>query len=236
MDWQSIKAAICEGRHFTVADQECHVLSDVIMPSGGAIRVHIQPRMDFLYLHDGGAAFDELARHGIVTRSLRGVQAMMRETNFRMDSDGLIWRDRVPLERVAVGVALLADASYRAVTYMMARAPMRSAEPLDQRVKSTLHHRYPAGRPNFTFQGKNRQHTFDFGLTVDDRTILVEAVTPDSSSVAAAIVKALDAKEASPNVTPLFVFDPADHWASGNLNMLKLGGKGVEIGADLLAA
>ena len=62
--------------------------------------------------------------------------------------------------------------------------------------------------------------------------VLLQAVSPDQSSVSAAIVKGIDAKEApGSNVVPLFVYDPADHWQSGTLGMLDFGGRGIAIDA-----
>jgi hypothetical protein len=241
MDWSQIKEAICAGRDFTVLDHECRVLSDVTMPSGGVVHVHIQPRHGELFLHDGGAAFDELAMNAVEVRSLRGVRAMLKRDDIVMAEDGRIWCERLPLEKVAVGIAVVADASLRAAAYMMARGFVAKSSPLDTRVRDALHRRYPQGRPKFAFEGKNRQHVFDFGAQDDDRIVLIDAVTPEPSSINSAIVKAIDARQANSNVVSLFVFDPEDDWPSASLSMLQLGGRSVELssianGPNLLAA
>ena len=59
--------------------------------------------------------------------------------------------------------------------------------------------------------------------------MLVQAVSPDMSSVSSAVLKALDAKQA-PNVRvrPILVFDRKAGWNSSELNMLELGGEGME--------
>lgn len=230
MKWEQIRAAICEGRNFTVTDQEACVRSDIIMPSGHVVSVHMQLRQDELFAHDGGAAFDELSRHGMDVSSLQGVRRMLDKTNFRLTDDGLIWRDRCDPREAATLVSLVADASLRAAQYLLSHARFPASQPLDQRVKNTMRARFPAGRVNFQVQGKNRQQMFDFGVSVDGRTFLIEAVTPDAGSVSAAIVKGLDATQApGANVVPLFVYDPADEWKSGSLNMLSFGGTGVSI-------
>lgn len=241
MDWNRIKEAICAGRDFTVLDQECRVLSDIIMPSGGTVFVHIQPRHGELFLNDGGAAFDELARNAIEVRSLRGVRAMLADDDLLMADDGRIWCERLPLDKAAIGVSIVADASLRAAAYMTARGFFARSNPLDTRVKEALRRRYPQGRSSFAFEGKNRQHVFDFGAPLDNRVVLIDAVTPEAASINSAIVKAIDARQANSNVISLFVYDALDDWPSGSLSMLALGGRSVELssiatGPDLLAA
>lgn len=194
MDWEKIKATICEGRRFSLTDSGRSVLTDTLMPSGAAIYVHIQSRGDCLSAHDAGAAFDELARQGGEIKSLRGVRAMLHETKFRLTNDGLVWRDRMPQERAADLVSIVADASFRAASYLLDHARLPASLPLDRRIKDLLKVRFPTGRPNFVVEGKHRQHTFDFGVVVGDQTHLMQAVTPDPSSVPSAIVKGIDAQ------------------------------------------
>lgn len=233
MDWQRIKDAICAGRQFAVADGQCRVLSDTLMPSGALIYVHLQARQGgCLSGHDGGAAFDELARHGGDIRSLAGVRRLMHETEFAVSDDGLIWRHHIPEDRAFDAISLVADASVRAALFLSEKAKLTHADPLDRRLKDLLRIRFPQGRPNFSIQGRNRQHTFDFGVNIGGQMVLLQAVSPDQSSVSAAIVKGIDAKEApGSNVVPLFVYDPADHWQSGTLGMLDFGGRGIAIDA-----
>ena len=231
MDWQMIKERICEGRKFTLTGQGCRVLSDTIMPSGGAVYIHMLSRQGSLFVHDGGAAVDELARHGVDVSSTVGVRKMLKQTKFGLSNEGQVFRERVDLDQAAVGIALVADASLRAATYMLARATGAQVRPLDRQVKDALRVRYPTGRPDYSFNGKNRQHTFDFGVTVEGETFLVQAVSPDRASISAAIVKAIDAREApGGNVHPIFVFDPHAEWKAGDLNMLEFGGVSMEVG------
>ncbi|WP_294189031.1 hypothetical protein [uncultured Sphingomonas sp.] len=231
-DWARIKTAICEGREFALTDAGCRVLADTMMPSGALIYVHMQLRGDRIFAHDGGAAFDELARHAAEITSLRGVRQHLKETGFRLTDEGFVWRDGVEVADAAVGISLVADASFRAAQYMLAHAKLPSVPPLDRRLIEGARARYPSGHANYAVQGKNRQHTFDFGVPLGDRLILLQAVTPDSSSIASAIMKGLDAKEApGSNVVPLFVFDPADRWQSGSLSMLDFGGTALELDA-----
>lgn len=232
MDWQQVKTAICDGRRFTVTDGGCRVLSDTLMPSGAMIHVHIQSRIDDLSAHDNGAAFDELARHGGTIATMSGLRKMLAETRFRVTDDGVIWRDHIKIEKAATAIMMVADASVRAAAYLLDHATIKAGVPLNQRVKEALQLRFPQGRPNYTFEGKHRQHTFDYGFAVQDRTYLVQSVIPDPSSVSSAIVKGLDAREAEQsNVVAIFAYDPADKWPSGSLGMLDLGGFGMTVEA-----
>jgi hypothetical protein len=213
-----------------LTDHGARVWSDFLMPSGSVIPVHLQLRHGELFAHDGGAAFNEMAAHGLDVTSLVGVRRMLEKNGARLTDDGVIWCDRMRPELAASVVSLVADASLRAAQYLISHGRFASVEPLDQRMKKALRTRYPEGRQNFAFQGKNREHMFDFGVKLDDRTFLVEAVTPDQASVSSAIVKGIDASQApGANVVPLFVYDPTDSWKSGALNMLAFGGTGVSI-------
>jgi hypothetical protein len=232
MDWQRVKSAICEGRRFALTDGGCRVLSDTLMPSGGLIYVHFQSRIDDLSAHDNGAAFDELSRHGGSIPNLAGLRRMLAETRFRVTDDGIIWRDHIAFDKAASAITMIADASHRAASFLVDHAIIKAGVPLNQRVKEALHHRFPQGRSNFAFEGKHRQHTFDYGFAVDDRTYLVQSVNPDPQSVSSAIVKGLDARQAEQsNVVPIFAYDPADKWPSGSLGMLDLGGFGMTVDA-----
>lgn len=232
MDWQRVKSVICEGRRFTLTDGGCRVLADTIMPSGGLIYVHLQSRVDDLSAHDNGAAFDELSRHGGTISGLSGLRRLLAETNFRVTDDGVIWRDHIAIDKAANAITMIADASFRAATYLLDHATLKTGIPLNERVKRALHLRFPQGRENFTFEGKHRQHTFDYGFAVDGSVYLVQSVNPDPQSVSAAIVKGLDAREGDKaNVVPIFAYDPADRWPSGSLGMLDLGGYGMTVEA-----
>ena len=231
-DWQQIKNAICEGRKFALTDGGCRVLSDTLMPSGGVIYVHLQSRVDDLSAHDGGAAFDELARQGGTISSMTGLRRMLNDTRFRVTDDGVIWRDHIPLQKAASAIMMIADASVRAAAYLLDHATIKAGVPLNQRVKEALQLRFPQGRPNFSFEGRHRQHTFDYGFAVDDQTYLVQSVSPDAQSISSAIVKGLDAKQSDQsNVVPIFAYDPAEKWLSGSLGMLDLGGFGMTVEA-----
>lgn len=225
MDWSGLRRQICEARRFSEGPEGLRLLSDVIMPSGGLIWVTIQPRGAGFAAHDGGASFDELARHGAEIKDMRGVRKMLAQTNFRMDDDGFIWCDDLMSENVASCPAFVADASFRAAEYMLAHASVQAGPRLDSRVKDALRLRYPEGRPDYTIQGLNRQHTFDFGVSVDNELIVVQSVTPDPVSISASIVKGLDvSKVSNARIRSVLIYDPEDDWGSDKLNMLQLGG------------
>ncbi len=228
MDWDQVRHQICAARAFTRFDQGARVLSDAIMPSGAAVYINFQSRADCLAAHDGGAAFDELARHAAEVRGMSGIRRMFADTPFRIADDGLIWLDRVPVDSAAMAISVLSDASVRAANHMLSRSIVGGREKLDRRVQSKLRELYPLGKLNFTLMGLHRQHTFDFGVSIDDKTYVVEAVTPDQTSIASAVVKGLDAQKADDNqkiIIPVYVIDEDDDWQSENLNLLSLGGR-----------
>lgn len=227
MDWAQVRHQICAARRFTEVDQGVRVVSDAIMPSGAVVYIHLQSRGDCLAVHDGGAAFDELARHAAEIKTLVGVRRMFSDTSLRVADDGFIWLDRVAIQNVGVALSILSDASVRAANYMLSRATVDAREKLDKRVKSKLHELYPAGHSNFTLKGLHRHHTFDFGVNIDGKTFVVEAVTPEQNSISSAVVKGLDAQKTDEHkrmVVPVFVIDRDDDWESDSLNLLSLGG------------
>lgn len=200
-------------------------MADTMMPSGHAIQIYMRSDHGKLVLHDDGAAFDELAAHGREAASLSGVRAMLSEVDLRLDENGTIFMDRLEPEKVAVGIAVLADASLRAAQFMLARSKVRRPETLDRTVQDRLRVFFPEGRPNFHFHGRSRQHKFDFGVTTDAGTFLVDAVTPDASSVNAAVVKTMDVlRSTEERARPILVYDRNDGWKSGLLELLTMGG------------
>lgn len=223
--WDDIKSALCTARNFTATADGFRVLADTMMPSGMVIHVHMQLRGDEIFMHDNGASFDELACHGAYVKSSAPVRRLLAETGFTLTEEGLICRDAIEPNNVGVGVALVADASLRAAQYMIAHSKVRVGSPLDARVRDALRQRYPEGMTHYKFFGQARQQTFDFGFEHDGETILVDAVSPDISSVNAAIVKSLDAKGSTlARARPILIFDERDNWPSDTMNLLKMAG------------
>lgn len=228
MDWLEIKAALCASRDITPVRDGLSVLADTMMPSGLLIRVHIQLRNGQLFMHDNGAAFDELAQHGGECKNSASVKNMLAATNFRLTAEGQIFRDAMPPSDVGSGVALVADASQRAAQFMISHCKVRIGQPLDVRVRDALRRRFPQGTPKFRYEGHARQQTFDFGFEHEGQVILVDAVSPDRSSVNSAIVKSIDARNAiDSRARPILVYDDADHWPSDTLNLLAMAGERV---------
>ncbi|OAN52831.1 hypothetical protein [Sphingobium sp. TCM1] len=229
MDWQEIRQALCDARGFKPVHDGHSVRTDTMMPSGAVIRVHIQLRDGRLSIHDNGAAFDELARHGGELKSSGGVKRMLAETDFQLMPTGEIFRHDIDPAQVGVGVALVADASLRAATFMLAHAKVKTGLPLDVRLKNSMLTRYPAGRADFKVDGKARLQKFDFGLQTENEIIVLDAVSPDLSSVNAAIVKSLDAKQAPEiHARPILVYDDdQDHWPADAMNLLAMAGERV---------
>lgn len=225
MDWQAIRQAICEGRRFEETQKGRSVVADTMMPSGHVIRIYMRADHDKLVLHDDGAAFDELAAQGREATSLSGVRHLLSEIDLRLDETGTIFMDRLDPANVAAGIAILADASLRAAQFMLARSRPRRGMALDKALQDRLRVAFPDGRPNFRFNGRSRQHKFDFGMARDGQTILVDAVTPDASSVNAAVVKTLDAlRSTDEKARPILVYDAKDGWRSDMLGLLTMGG------------
>lgn len=230
MDWADVRRQICEARRFTEVDQGVRVVSDAIMPSGAAVYIHFHARSDHLSAHDGGAAFDELARHAADVRSMAGVRKLLANGPFRVADDGKIWLERIAVADAGLAIAFISDASVRAAHHLLSRAHAGLKLKLDTRVKSKLRELYGNGQVDFTIQGLHRQHTFDFGVNLEGHTIVVEAVTPEQSSVASAVVKGIDAQKSEhprSSIEPIFVIDEDDDWPSDMLNLLSLGGRRI---------
>ena len=201
------------------------VLSDVIMPSGAAIYIHMRPAGEHLFVHDNGAAFDELARHGVTVKNMAGVRRMLAETNYDVSNEGIIHVPHVQLDDAGLIISFVADASLRAAIYMLEKAKPGVSVRLDRKLVDSLRLAYPEGRPDIRFSGRNRQHRFDFGFKVGERTVLVDAVTPDPVAVNAAIVKSMDVLNAENSAArPILVYDANDGWRSDLLNLLPIGG------------
>lgn len=222
MDWQDIRKALCDARRFEPARDGFALRADTMMPSGAVITIHVQMRNNLLSLHDNGAAFDELVRHGRSVKSIGGVQRMLTETGFELQPTGEIFRHNVNPVDVALGVSLLADASLRAAQYLLSRSKAKIGLPLDVRLKEVLAIRYPNGHADFKVEGMARQQKFDFGIRTNAGIIVLEAVTPDPSSVNAAIVKSLDAAQSAAERTrPILVYDDdQDDWPSDTMGLL----------------
>jgi hypothetical protein len=231
MDWKSVQEIICQARDFTVKDGVCTVMSDIIMPSGQSVVIYLRPEGDHLLVHDGGAAFTEVASHGLHVKSSASVRRMLKQTNYDLTDDGFVCAHHVPVNKAGLAISFVADASLRAANHLLAHAKPAPGERLDRRIQDALRLKVVNGRANFRFQGRNRQHKFDFGFAHGDQVVLVDAVTPDMTSVSSAIVKAMDVLQADgAKARPILVYDSADGWKSDMLNLLEIsGGESVSV-------
>ena len=70
----------------------------------------------------------------------------------------------------------------------------------------------------------NKEHTFDYLIHLkDDRSLVIDTVVPDASSVNAALVSHLDLKNAHrPGISQAIVYDDTKEWRSSDLALLNI--------------
>ena len=130
-------------------------------------------------------------------------------------------------------ISIVANASQQAAEHLVAHVrPKRK----DFRVQlhKLIHNKFGASvvdKPKARLVGaSNKSHLLDYLIDLgDDRRLAIDAVTPDPSSINAAIVAHMDIRHANiPKLEQRIVYDDVDDWKSSDIALLAVGSRPVQ--------
>ena len=203
-----------------------------LYPSNGAVNVRVIGGKDTFVVSDEGGAVDDALASGLsVDRAARMIAGIARRNGLRFE-DGAIASPPVPLSDVQAAILLVANSSKQAAHWCLDNIkiapPSRNfrellREFLDARYRTEIQHRAP-------ILGKsNKQWHFDHLLHArGDRTVLVDPVINEASSINARVVANMDVRSLEdPRIIQRIVYDDREEWRSSDLSLLSIGARVV---------
>lgn len=202
-----------------------------LYPSNSIVTVFVEPKMDGFIVHDDGRALDEFEASSLTVGEPRRVLSQaVRKTGLTVSSAGAIVSRRLQFDEVPGAIAIVANASRDAARYLLdhARAPKRNFR---GSLESELDRRFPnLWKRDTRVPGESTKlHRFDYSVDLPgERTLLVDAVVPDASSINSAVVASLDVTQARNHQIELrIVYDDHVRWTSADLSLLRVGARTV---------
>lgn len=203
----------------------------LLYPSGALVRVYAAFGRSTVQLSDGGGAYDEIIRKGdFGFDPLRVLRSVSGRFSLHIDDRGWIITDQVSNEEAATFIALVANASHEAAQNLVRRFKPYENGDYRTELDTLLQRRYRDQlKKEIVIQGRDKPHRFDYAIRgVNERTILLDAVVPDTNSINSALVSHLDVKR-SENAEFLqrIIYDDRDDWSSSDISLLNVGAKTI---------
>jgi hypothetical protein len=199
-----------------------------LYPSNGVVSVIVEGGADTFRVHDDGSALDELdSAGGIVSYPIAVIRAATRRLGVEVSDAGVILAPLVARKDLASSIIIVANASKYAAHRLidsMRPQPRRNFRLELEKLLETEFGHIPLRRSS-AVAGVHKPHKFDFVVHVgEQRQLLLDAVSPEASSINAAVVAHLDVRQANvPHLVQRIVYDDEEKWKAEDLSLLSVG-------------
>lgn len=225
---ETVRSAMAKWPGPEISGSRIAVHTHCLYPSNGVVVVFVEGGFQQFQVHDDGGALDELISSGgglrDAVRILRGVAGRQ---GLLVSDTGVIRSPRIGESDLTSTICLVANVSKDAATELVdrIRAPVRHnfREELERMLKMEF------GEERIqkvAIVGRsNKPHKFDYVIRLrEDRQLLIDAVTPEPSSISAAVVSHLDVRETKRrDLIQRIVYDDDESWAAADLSILSMG-------------
>ncbi|KAA0573337.1 hypothetical protein FZ983_30455 [Azospirillum sp. B21] len=216
-----------------------------LYPSNDAVRVLVRGGKDQFVVSDNGGAIAALEDAGLEQAGGdRFLHKYARAQGLRVER-GAIISPPVNAENLPVAILLVANASQEAAHRELEHRKMRPARDFKQMLENILWQRFPnRTEKDRLFLGEsNRQYKFDYTVKAESgKLLLLDAVTPDYSSIASRVLANLDVRNrGDEGIVQRIVYDDRFPWKAEDILLLENGAPTVPYSAlsqslDRLAA
>jgi len=217
-----------------IREQDGRVLvpTHCIYPSNGVVTVVVEGGASHFRVHDDGAALEELdATGGIVTYPIAIMRSATRQQGLEVSDAGVIFSPLVGVDDLPAIISLIANGSKEAAHRLIDRMTPRPRRNFRLELEKLLELEFGhiTLRRSSAVSGLHKPHRFDYVVHISEqRKLLLDAVTPEASSINAAVVAHLDVKQAQlPNVIQRIVYDDEEKWRAEDLSLLSVGAPAV---------
>ena len=213
---------------------EVLIQTQCLYPSNGFVKVAIEGGATTWRVHDCRGALDEYMAIGSVTPpNLGAARHIARRQGLSIDVAGRVVAPLVSADRLISAIIMTANVSKEIAHHFVERFRPEFHRDLRSVLEELLERRFPheMRREETVVGHSNKQHKFDFSVRLPhEKRLLLDAVTPEASSINAAVVAHLDVAAANlPGVFQRLVYDEDARWKSSDLALLTVGAKVVSL-------
>jgi hypothetical protein len=224
-----ITRTLADARVVAPEDRGILITTDCLYPSRASVVILVVGglRGETVTVHDDGGAAEELFIVGRTAARLRGILTRVARRYGLCVVGDVIASEPCPMEDVAAAIRLVANASQEAARELLGVSEPRAKRDLPQEIARAVTILHPDAQVLFEHAvtgASSRSHRFDVFVPLPGgQSLLVDTVSPDTSSVNAAIVANLDVgRRQDVRYLRAIVFDPLrqDAFDPGSLALL----------------
>ncbi len=196
-------------------------------PSNAMVKVFVEGEEDHYVVSDGGGALDTLhGAGGYAVPYSKVIGTLARRRNFKLSSEGWLISPRVDAARLTGAITETVELSKTCAEVLLRHFRVQEAADFRSAIDKHLEGRFhSAVSKRVHLPGaSNKAHTFDYLVKLPhDRSLVIDTVVPDASSINAALVSHLDLKNAGRHdVAQAIVYDDSAPWKSSDLAPLRI--------------
>ncbi|BCW89018.1 hypothetical protein sos41_21730 [Alphaproteobacteria bacterium SO-S41] len=202
--------------------------------SGTGAQAYIEGGERSFVVSDGGGAIREFISAGGGDDARKHLNAA-KAYGLEVSQSGWIFRSGVCPEELTGWVPMIIEQSIAADNRLRrAHARKQAAVHFKERVNEIIRlvPSIKASRGAHATGASLKKHLFDFGLEINGKTLVIDAVVQDANAINSAIVSHLDVSQAhNPNVIQRIVYDDTSPWKTADLALLGVGAPTLPAGS-----
>lgn len=225
-----VKAALGKWPSPIMTERGIRVPTHCLYPSNSVVSVVVHGSAGGFHVDDDGAALDELAQSINTNQDvIRSMTKVVRYYGLAVSQQGAIMSRVVQKCELETAVILVANASKAAEEHILnnVNAPRRNLKSVIENILNLkFTNRWNA---NARLTGaSNKSHMFDYLVNLNGgRQLVLDIVTPESTSINAAVVAHLDVSNAGINVEQRIVYDDSVVWRASDIALMRVGARPV---------
>lgn len=234
IDVEAISRAYGRWPSMMVVGDKVSVPTRCLYPSNSAVIVFVEGGQTSFLVHDDGHAFDELNSAGpVVVGGTVSLRHIVSRQGLTMTALGVIQTPLLSIEDVPGAIDLVANVSKECAHYLMDHHRPRAPRSIRDVLEEMLDRQFPnQWYRQVSWTGhSNKPHKFDYDLRLPrERHVVMDVVTPESSSMNSTIVSHLDLRQADiRDVQQRIIYDDADKWRAADLSLLQVGAPAIPL-------
>lgn len=203
------------------------VYTTCLYPSNEVVQVIVRGGVNEFTVSDDGGAIAAIEAAGVeLMAGDKSLRKYIHVQGLRVEH-GAIISPKVSAEQLPVAILLVANASQEAAYRELESRKLKPNRNFKHMVEKLLLQRFPdRTEKQLVVVGEStKQYKFDYGVrSADGRVLLVDAVTPDYSSIASAVLANLDVRNLKDDhFVQRIVYDDREPWKAEDILLLHNG-------------
>lgn len=196
-------------------------------PSNDVVRVVVRGGTNEFIVSDDGGAIAAVESAGVdFLGGGRALRKYVRTQGLKIEN-GAIISPKVTAEQLPVAILLVANASQEAAHRELEQRKLRPTRDFKHMLETLLYQRFPdrTDKGHVVVGESTRQYKFDYAVrSLNGKILLLDAVTPDYSSIASRVLANLDVKNLNDNnFVQRIIYDDRLPWKAEDIVLLQNG-------------